>query len=323
MSPGTFYWRCRLPAKAVGGQVLMFEKSDLVKDDEYGATFPRQKGAAIWPFAGNTTRGILMAAMREQGHRVLMEADDNYVIGTDPRVRGRDWTETIAEAEGEHSYEAHKKLCKWVDGIIVSTENLAGYYRELNENVYVCPNSIDPDDWPEPEKPDDGVLRIGWAASHSHLLDAPLVKRAFRWAAEQPNVEVLVYGIGDIYKFPGRVKKVRWTDDLTEYRRSLALCDVHVCPLEETPWSAGKSDLKALEATMAGAWPIVSTATPYKPWHDRTMTCTTAKDWQDALKWTVRHRDEIPRLAAKAHDYVMSERLIEHSAHLWEEAIRG
>jgi hypothetical protein len=98
---------------------------------------------------------------------------------------------------------------------------------------------------------------------------------------------------------------------------------VHVCPLEETRWSAGKSDLKALEATAAGAWPIVSSATPYKPWHDSTIACTTAKDWLAALKWTVLHRDEIPALAAEARNYVMSERLIEHSKHLWEEAING
>jgi len=166
-------------------------------------------------------------------------------------------------------------------------------------------------------------LRIGWGASHSHMVDAPLVQRAFRWASEQPNVEVWVFGIGDAAKFPYRVKRAPWTDDQDEYRRLLATCDVHVCPLDETPWSAGKSDWKALDAAMAGAWPIVSTATPYKPWHDRTMTCTTAKDWLNALKWVVRHRDEIPRLAKEAKAYVTSERLIEHSIHLWRNAIAG
>ena len=299
----------------------MFEKADAVEDREWGAVFPRQKGAAIWPFAGNTTRGILMAAMKEQGHRILMEADDNYVIGVDERVRGRDWAETVAGANGGHSYEAHTKLCKWADGIIVSTENLAGYYSKLNPNVYVCPNSIDTDDWPEPEKPNDGILRIGWAASHSHMLDVPLIWKAFKWAAEQPDVEVLVYGIGEVADFPAKVKRVGWTDDQDAYKSSLAMCDIHVCPLREGPWEAGKSDIKALEAAMAGAWPIVSTATPYKPWHRRTIACTDAKDWQQALRWATRHRDEIPALAAEAKDYVMSERLIEHSKHLWEEAI--
>jgi len=318
---GVAYIRCEVPARALPGQVLVFGEDDLAADDKWGASFPRQKGAAIWPFAGNTSRGILMAAMREQGVRVLMETDDNYLLPRD--VRTGDWADKIDPGSDDHSREAHMRLCKWVDGIIVATENLAAHYSKLNDNIYVCPNSLDPGDWQTYDRPDDGILRIGWGASHSHLVDAPLVQRAFRWASEQPNVEVWVFGIGDAAKFPYRVKRAPWTDDQDEYRRLLATCDVHVCPLYETPWSAGKSDWKALDAAMAGAWPIVSTATPYKPWHDRTMTCTTAKDWLNALKWAVRHRDEIPRLAEEAKAYVTSERLIEHSIHLWRDAIAG
>jgi hypothetical protein len=42
----------------------------------------------------------------------------------------------------------------------------------------VCRNSIDPLDWPEPEKPTDGVFRVGYAASASHLYDAADIDRA-------------------------------------------------------------------------------------------------------------------------------------------------
>ena len=310
-----------MPARALPGQILWLGEQDLVPHEELVATFPRQKGTAIWQFAGNASRGILMAAMQEQGIRVLMEADDNYILSPDMETGA--WSRNIIPGEDKHSYEAHAKLCKWVDGIIVSTENLAGYYSQLNPNVYVCPNSLDPADWPGFEKPNDGILRIGWGGSHSHLVDAPLIQKAFRWASEQPNVEVWVFGIGDAAKFPYKVKRAPWTDDQDAYRRLLATCDVHVCPLYETPWSAGKSDWKALDAAMSGAWPIVSSATAYSPWHERTMTCTTEKDWLNALKWVVRHRDEIPQLAKEAGDYVRSQRLIEHSIGLWKEAVNG
>jgi hypothetical protein len=36
-----------------------------------------------------------------------------------------------------------------------------------------------------------------------------------------------------------------------------------------------------------------------------------------------RHRDEIPRLAAEAKDYVTSERLIGQNIHHWREAVNG
>lgn len=321
LSPGTYYWRCLVPARHLPGQVLIFDTNDVTETAEDEFEFTRQKGACIWQFAGNTSQAILMAAMQEQGIRVLLEADDNYILGAD--VMGRDWRRTVAEAveEGLHSGQRHLNIAKFADGIIVSTENLADYYREINPNVYVCPNSIDPQDWPEPKKPNDGILRVGWAASHSHIIDVPVILRALSWMSLQRDVEVYVYGIGDVVRFPNKVRNVPWTDNLEQYRRSLALCDVHVCPLIETPWSAGKSDIKAMEAVMAGAWPIVAKAEPYRPWRDRTLVCDTAKDWKNAMRWLLEHRDEVPRLAAEAKDYVLSERTINQSIHLWRQAV--
>ena len=315
-SPGTYYWRCLVPARHLPGQVLNFRTKDLAEIDGK-IVFPSQKGTAIWQFPGNATTGTLMAGMQTEGIRVLMEVDDSYVHAPDVGIHGG-WQAELDRSglTDNFSFEAHERLARFVDGIIVSTPPLEALYSEFNKNIFVCPNSIDPADWNE-AKPNDGILRIGWAASHSHLVDAPLVRRALKWAADQPDVEVLVYGIGDVYKFPGRVKRAPWTDDLDSYRDSLSLCDVHICPLIDTAWSRYKSDLKALEAAMAGAWPIVSTATAYKPWQDRTMTCTTAKDWEQALRWVVRHRDEIPRLAQEAKDYVMAERTIEKNIHFW------
>lgn len=322
---GTYYWRCKLPAKHLPGQVLGFRGMDLAEKDGR-IFFPRQRGnTAIWQFPGNATAGIIMAGMQEEGIRVLMEMDDTYLHAPDVAAGSSGWLEDFDKtAEDNPSYAANRRLSEWVDGIIVSTEPLAELYGELNDNIYICPNSIDVDDWEfESQKKDDGVLRIGWGASLSHLIDVPLVKRAFQWAANQPNVEVWVFGIGHGYKFPGAVKRVPWTNDQAEYKANLSRCDVHVCPLYETTFSRYKSDLKALESSMAGGWPIVSSATAYKPWHDRTMVCTTPKDWENAIKWVVRHRDEIPALAAKAKEYVLSERTIDKNIDNWRRAVDG
>lgn len=325
-TPGTFYWRNLIPARHLPGQVLALKTSDLQQSGVVGGSdvdvwFPRQRGAAIWTFSANATRGRLMAAQQELGFRVLLEVDDNYLLPADTMNR-REWqVDFDRTADDKHSVAAHARIAEWVDGIVVSTEHLADVYAAVNANVYLCPNSVDPVDWPDPVKNDDGVLRIGWAASHSHIVDAPLIAKALRWAARQENVEVLVYGIGDVFEFGSGVKKVRWTDDLTRYRESLARCDVHVCPLYESKWSKGKSDIKAVEAAMAGAWPIVSSATPYTPWRERTTVCSTEKDWEQALKWVVQHRDEVPALAAEAKAYVLADRTIDKSIGAWREAI--
>ena len=320
-TPGTYYWRCLVPARHLPGQVLGFRALDLQEKDGE-VIFPRQRGkTAIWQFPGTATAGIVMAGMQEAGIRVLMEMDDTYLHAPDVGANG--WQEDFdTSANDMPSYAANRRLSEWVDGIIVSTEPLAELYGELNDNIYICPNSIDPDDWQfESQKKDDGILRIGWGASLSHLVDVPLIKRAFQWAASQPKVEVWVFGIGHGYKFPGAVKRVPWTNDQYEYKANLSRCDVHVCPLYETTFSRYKSDLKAMEAAMAGAMPIVSSATAYKPWHDRTMTCTTPRDWEAAIRWCVTHRDEVRENAAKAKEYVMAERTIEKGIDNWRKAV--
>lgn len=321
-SPGTYYWRCKIAAKHLPGQVLGFKDIDLAPRPDGEPYFPRQRGTAIWQFPGNATTGTLMRGMQTEGFRVLMEVDDSYIHAPDIGIGGG-WQKDFDRSglTDRFSYAAHQRLAEFVDGIIVSTPALADLYGEINPNIYLCPNSIDLEDWDTSQKQDDGVLRIGWPASHSHLVDAPLVRRAFGWAARQKDVEVWVFGIGDVYPFTGPVQKVGWTDNQDEYRANLARCDVIVCPLQETEWSRYKSDVKALEAVAAGAWPIVSTATAYTPWHDRTITCTTAKDWDDAIRWAVRHRDEIPALTAKAREYVLAERTIEHTITNWRDAV--
>jgi glycosyltransferase involved in cell wall biosynthesis len=321
-SPGTYYWRCKMQAKHLPGQVLGLKTVDLAETTTGKIIFPRQKGAAIWQFPGNATTGTIMRGMQTEGIRVLIEVDDSYMHAPDIGVHGGWQIELDRSGQSDRfSFAAHKKLCEFVDGIIVSTPALGELYGEINENIYVCPNSIDLEDWDTSQRQEDGILRIGWPGSHSHVVDAPLVRRALAWAARQKDVEVWVFGIGDIFPFTGPVQKVPWTDNQDEYRANLARCDVIICPLQETEWARYKSDVKALEAVAAGAWPIVSTATAYTPWHERTLTCTTAKDWDEAIRWIVRHREELPRLKAEAQEYVLAERLIEKTIHTWRMAV--
>lgn len=321
LSPGTYYWRNVLPARFLPGQVLDLKTRDLQPSDhEIGVQFPRQMGVAVWPFAANATRGALMAAQQELGYRVLLEADDNYFIP--PPTMGRGWQLDFDRTGNDnHSFKAHARIAEWVDGVIVSTEPLAELYGQVNQNIYLCPNQTDPADWDEPEKPQDGVLRVGWAASHSHIPDVPLVRRALAKAADHPNTHVLVYGLADVVKFPGRVRRVGWTDTLADYRRSMQQLDVGICPLVETPWSVCKSAIKAYEYALCAALPIVQDSIVYEPYQGPTIRCRTASDWQEALRWCVNHPDEARQMGREARAYVLEHHDIRDHMRPWREAI--
>lgn len=321
-SPGCFYWRNLIPARHLPGQVLYLTTSDLQPHDTFDVHVPRQVGAAVWPFSGNATRGAIMASMQEHGIRVLLEADDNYLIPS-PTL-GPDWQIGFDRTgQDKHSLQAHARIAQWVNGIIVSTPKLRDIYRQLNRSVYLCENQVDPDDWPEPEKLGDGILRIGYAGSHSHIVDLPLIRRGLAKAAEMPGTEVWVYGLGDICKFPGHVRKVPWTDNLADYRRSLQKLDVGLCPLVENPWSICKSAIKAYEYALAGTLPIVQDSIVYDSYQGPSIRCRTTKDWQAALKWCALNPDEVRSLAREARAYVIAKHDIRNHMDAWKEAILG
>lgn len=318
---GNWYWRCEIPSRHLPGQVVQLRYDDLQPTAD-GPSMPRQlSDTAIWSYAGNATRGILMSAQMHAGYRVLLEVDDNYLMSA-PQIPGgkTDWQlRADTTADDRHSLEAHRRLAEVVDGVIVTTEHLAKSYRKVNEHVYVCPNSADLADWEEPEKPDDGILRIGYAASSSHWWDIREIERACSWAAIQPNVQVCLYGLDRGWSFP--FWHAPWTQDLGEYRRSLQRLDVGLCPLRTNPWSDCKSDIKAIEYALSGAMPIVSDTVPYDPWLDRVPVATTSKEFLKAVKWAVANRDGVKEYAAKAKQYVVAERTIEKSIDTWKEAV--
>lgn len=317
----TTYWRCTVPARRLPGQVLSLTETDAVEDSDGAIRFPWQRGAAIWQFVGNRTRFLLMRAMQKQGTPCLLEVDDNYLAEL-PAGAPSSWRSTIpgqGEAD-DSSLELHRQIVPFFNAVICSTEYLAERYRAYNERVFVCPNSIEPDDWPTPDKPQDGVLRIGWAASASHAVDQHLVRRALGWASQQPKVEVVLYGLDPGFDF--RYRHVPWTDDLAAYRASLAQLDVGLCPLIDHPWTRGKSDVKALEYAMAGAMSVCSDVEPYREWRLRpAMMARSGAGFRRAVEWCVRHPEQVAQVAASARAYVLRERTIQSSIYRWREAI--
>jgi glycosyltransferase involved in cell wall biosynthesis len=317
-TPATTYLRCQLPARylpgAVQTNVFAYPDGDDVK-------FTEHRGAAVFQYAADKARALTALTMQRQGVRVLMEADDNYLLHPGKRIlEASGWSMGHEKA---NSRDGHKWITGEVDGVIVTTEWLAAQYRKVNPNVFVCPNTVDPVDWPEPVKPDDGILRIVWVASVSHRDDIPLVTPAFEWASRQKDVEVYAAGMDPKWRFPhGRVP---WADDLDIYRHNFKRFDIGVAPVKAQPFSLGRSDIKATEYGMALCAPVLSDVPPYADWTDD-ATCLKAKDAQGfkrAIRRLVENRDEVPELAAAARRFVLEQRTTESQIGKWREAVAG
>ena len=332
-TPATAYWRCVLPARHLPGVAT----SELVgRAGENGhVEFEGQHGpAAVFQFAGSKDRAWSAINLQATGVRVLVEVDDNYLDTFDVVTRKRaGWGKNIGEKIGGSSAQGHRWIVEQADGVICTTPHLAEIYAEVNENVFVCRNSLDLADWPEPPEPfevngttvdpDDDVFRLGWFASMSHDRDEHLIRRALSWASRQPGVQVVTMGYDPPWTF-NRLH-IPWSNDIAVYHRMMHLLDVGLCPVVRTGWSACRSDLKSLEYSMAGALPIMSAEPPYAEWRGKPFGrhAHTAKDFEEQVRWAVRNQDQVKQLAAQAKSYVLSERLIQHEIDKWRVAVAG
>lgn len=312
-----------MPAKYLPGQALRFDIFEVSWDDvKDQLLLPRHRGVAIWSYLGDDARGRIALALQDLGVRTLMECDDDYTKS--PGKWGINWANTHQEAQKVigYSHEQNRHLAGLVNGMIVSTPYLGEVYGEFNENIYVCRNSIDPSDWQDIPRKDDGILRIGYAGSNVHIFDFPLIKKALKWAERQKDVEVLLMGFDKPASWRGDM--LPWTDNIEGYRQQLGILDVGLAPLRDTPWNRSKSDIKAMEYTMAGAMPIVARVESYKPWSDMGWpSASTSEEWVELIQYAVRNRDWVKDMQEQAKEYILRERTIKHEIPRWEEAIFG
>lgn len=322
-TPATRYWRISIPAKYLPGKELpatrVWVRHDPRKDK---LTFPQLRGdTAVVQYPGDNGAALLAMAMEAKGKRMLVEVDDNYIDYADELwMKRAGWGNRIGD--GDTSVKGHRWIVERAAGVIVTTRALHEQYSKLNENVYVCRNSIDPADWKDP-LPRDDVFRIGWYASNSHDRDAGMISSALSWASRQPGVEVINIGHDPGWRF--QRTQVPWNDSFIAQRKYLRQLDVGVSPLVATPLAKYRSDLKALEYAMGGAMPFLQSSEPYWDWSDKPFAriCHTQSDWASAIKWAVRNQDEVRARAQQAREYVLAERTIKTEIERWREAIRG
>lgn len=319
----TRYWRIALPAKYLPGKVLPAHHLSVrhyVKQQKL--KFPQLRGdAAVLQFPGDNGSALCAMAMDSQGKRLLIECDDCYLDYDDVLWMSRaSWGRRIGEEP--HTVKGHAWIVEHSSGVIVTSRALAERYSQLNDNIYVCRNSIHPDDWKAPHERDN-VFRIGWYASDSHDRDAPLIANALSWASRQPNVEIV--NIGHDPGWPFARTQVKWNNDFFAQREHLRRLDVGVAPIAYTPLAKYRSDLKALEYAMGGAMPILQDGEVYWEWADKEFAriCHSAADWADAIKWAVCNQDEVRARATEAREYVLRERTYATEIERWREAITG
>lgn len=316
-TPATAYLRCEQPARYLPGLLMMDPRWAESETDFF---LPWHRGpVAVMQFAADKYRALAQELLQAKGVRTLIEVDDNYLVPAKGFMKqNMGWADRIGDKA--HTFDGHKVIVGRADGVIATTEELAKKYRKQGKRTWVCPNQVEPADWPEPKKRDD-VFTVGWFASPSHAEDARLVQRGLEWASRQPGVRVVTMGINPPSWRFGRTA-LPWNSDPSAYREATQALDVGVCPVVPNPWSVCRSDVKALEYSMGAALPIMSDVPPYHDWWPGKpgLFAATAKEFLHHIKWCVANKDEARARARECRDLVLRERTAEGNVWRYEEA---
>jgi len=327
-TPGTTYVRADVPAKHLPGRVETVEYSTLQLDADGSPFVFGQDGlASIWIHPGNATRAILMSELQEQGHKVLVEVDDNYLVPPPPiRGLGGGWVNYLDRTEEDrHSFQAHARIVRWCDGVIVTTDELASrYVGATSAPIFVCPNSIDLDDWPAIDRSwgDGNRPRVGYAGSDSHIHDLSIVEGALDWAFRDGSPLVKVGAKSRSWRWEHT--QVPWANTPAQYRVNMSgAFDIGLCPLQRGNWQDCKSDLKVLEYLASGILPVVQANSPvYSHWVGVVPSATTKKQWARVTRELANQPlSEIRRMHQEAYDWMVENKLIGQHIHKWREAV--
>jgi glycosyltransferase involved in cell wall biosynthesis len=208
------------------------------------------------------------------------------------------------------------KILPLVHAVTASTRELAEKIRPYNKNVFVLPNLLDPRLWEKtvPEKR-DGVIRIGFAGSHTHQKDLEMIEGALIEILERfkGKVEVVLFGCATSRLMScSSVRFVPFDDGYTKFVKTLSSLnlDIGLAPLEDDEFNCCKSNIKWLEYSACTAAGIYSDLPPYKDIQsgkDGLLVGNSPKEWRDALEFLICNKKERIKMGYMARKRVMEE----------------
>lgn len=178
------------------------------------------------------------------------------------------------------------------------------------------------------------MIRIGHTGSNTHQADVKLIAAPVlrRIAEENKNVQIVIGNDSDVYHMfdsvPETQKLFIPSLPYDVYPNFFAYVDILAVPLEDTPFTRAKSDIKLVECGATHTPYVASNLPFYSAWCDSSnpsgVVVENNRDaWYAALNSLIADGDLRNRLADAGYNKAIEERTIEKLAPAWETIING
>lgn len=337
---GCNYVRCLLPALANGWATNYTGLSQCSLKPTNLVTQEMLEADVIVFHRANTVEHHKTAMLlKAQGKKIVFDNDDTYHIDETHAFYGLD--DKGFKENVEHVNNIINNFIRNSDLVTCSTEYLAKEYRELNNNVVVLPNMVNPEDWDEPLRNKGDKVRIGVVGSTAYYHDFNLIEDVLRKLDEDPRVQLVMFGLQSeatrkVNKRTAKVHKreygfwdtlknierVPWCP-MEEYFSTLneLELDIMLIPRKDSYFNKCKSNIKFLEASMLEI-PVVTNYFKDCPYEKDGDYLVWAKDWLADLEPLIVDKKLRRNIGKRANKYVKNKYNIWNTGDLYKDTYK-
>jgi hypothetical protein len=269
---------------------------------------------------------LLETARRERA-KIICDVDDltfRPELATAEIIAGIR-SQKLAEGDAQEFYKWVQDVLAQADHCTAPTVTLAREARNLRKPTTVIPNGFDRRMLEKARaarrahtaKPDDGLIRIGYAEdSPTHQRDMAVASPALAAVlAENPNVRLVLFRGGvnltefpELQEFSGQIE---WREHvpIEELPSEYARFDINLAPLEVAKrFSETTSELKFFEAALVCVPTVASRTGPFTDLirHDETGFLANSEDeWSICFRTLIRDRELRERTAERLYSEVL------------------
>lgn len=332
---GCWYVRCLIPMIHNGWLGNYWGLAKEIKSPQEVMKEVQSANIVVFHRANTIEHHKLAILLKQMGKKIVFDNDDTYKIDKSHAFYGLD--EKGFKENTKFVNTLINNFIKNADLVTCSTEYLAKEYRELNPNVKVLPNLVNPDDWSKPKRNKGDKVRIGVVGSVAYYHDFQIVEDVLTKLDNDPRVQLVLFGLHDKekrktnkkvnkvhkreYAFWDTLKNIEqapWCDmiDYFDTLNDLEL-DIMMIPRKDNYFNKCKSNIKFLEASMCEI-PVITNYFKDSPYEKDGDYVVWAKDWLKDLERLITDKKLRRDIGKKAKQYVLKAYNIDRAI-IWEE----
>lgn len=234
-------------------------------------------------------------------------------------------------------YQRVAHILQAANEVVVSTEYLKSAYGHLNKNITVIENCIDErikNVYRPENKPYKNSFVAGWTGGKSHASDQfEMIAGLTEFLNETPDARAYFHLQCPqvmLNRFGAQVHFEPTPCYFLDYPGVAAAYPFDVCtvPLINHPFNHAKSDLRLLDMAPNDIVLIASPRSDFIQHQEKRIMLyaddndSNYKTWAEQLQWAYSHPKELKLMAARAREYVYTERNSKVSSNKWNDILQ-